>query len=138
MMAAFDLFLEWGQDLVLNASGTLATVSGWPQVRERIIRRILTNPAQTLPDGSTTPPDYVFDPSYGIGGGALVSQNPTPQWLDRLRQRVRQGVLSDAAVNPGYDPQIVISQPTPNTFVIAVGCQLQSGQAGAFSISVGG
>ena len=137
-MATFDLALEWGQDLTLNASGSLATVTGWDQVRERIIRRILTNPAQTLPDGSTTPPDYVFDPGYGIGGGALVSQNPTQRWLDALRQRVRQGVLSDAAVNPGYDPQIVISQPTPETFVIAVGVQLQNGQAGAFSIAVGG
>lgn len=132
------LNLEWNQDLVLSANGSLQMVDGWEEVRERIIRRILTNSAQTLPDGTTTAPDYVFHPSYGVGGGALVSQNPTQAFLSNLQQRIRSGVLDDASVDPGYAPQVVIQQPVPNTFIILVGCQLLNGQQGALSIAVGG
>lgn len=137
-MSTLDFYLEYGQDLVLAPSGSLEIATGWDQVRERIIRRFLTNPAQVLPDGSSTPADYVFDPAYGIGGGALVSQNPTQQYLNALRQRIRQAVLSDVAVDPGADPQIVIQQPTPQTFMVFVGVQLSTGQQGTFSIGNAG
>lgn len=90
-----------------------------------------------MPDGNKTPADYLFDQSYGIGGGALVSQNPTRQWINDLKKRIRAGVLADAGVDPGSDPVIVFRQPQPNTFVIYVGVQLLSGQSGSFSLSVG-
>lgn len=136
-MSQIDLSLEWGQDLALTPQGTLLFVSGWDRVRQRIIRRILTNPSQALPDGSSTPADYLFDATYGVGGGALVSQNPTRAWENALRQRVTQGVLSDAAVNSGFLPQIVIQKPQPNMILIFVGLTLLSGEAKAFGISLG-
>lgn len=130
-----DLFLEWGNDLVLTPSGSVATAVGWDEVRERIIRRILTNPAQTLPDGSSTQADYIFDPNYGIGGGALVSQNPTKRFVADLKKRIRAGVLADVAVSPSAEPQILIQQPQPNTITVYVGVLLSSGQTGVFSLS---
>lgn len=133
-----DLYLEWGNDLVLSPSGSVSAAVGWDQVRERIIRRVLTNPAQTLPDGSTTSADYIFDPSYGIGGGALVSQNPTQGFLADLKKRIRAGVLADSAVAPGSDPQILIRQPASNTFTIYVGVLLSNGENNVFSVSLTG
>ena len=137
-MSSQDFMLEWGQDLVLNASGTLATVSGWPQVRERIIRRLLTNPAQTLPDGSLTAADYIFDTSYGVGGGALVSQNPTQAWITALQQRIAAAVLSDVAADPGWNPQVTVTAPAANTLEVFVGVQLSNTQQGTLSLTIGG
>jgi hypothetical protein len=136
-MSTLDLYLEWGQDFVLSDAGTLQVALNWDQVRERIIRRILTNPGQVLPAGNFTPPDYIFDPNYGIGGGALVSQNPTKAFIHSLTSKITRGVLSDAAVDPGYQPQVVIQQPEPNIMIILVGLKLLTGQPQAFSIRVG-
>ena len=54
---SFDFFLEWGQDLVLSSTGTIQTATGLDRVRQRIIRRFLTNGSQVLPNGNYTPPD---------------------------------------------------------------------------------
>lgn len=137
-MSAFDFDLDWNQDLVLSATGTLATVTGLPQVRQRIIRRFLSNSSQELPDGSYTPPTYLFDTTYGIGGGALVSQNPTRAWRNALIAKMTQAVQSDTAVDPGVQPQVVIQQPSPNMMMIYVGFQLTTGQQGNFGLQIGG
>jgi len=133
-MSTQDFDLEFGQDFVLTPAGALQIATGWPQVRERIIRHFLSNPAQVLPDGRLTPADYIFDPNYGIGGGAMVSQNPPTAFTQSLIQRMRQAVLSDAAVDPGSVPQIVVQMPQPNTWIVYVGVQLATGQLGTFSV----
>jgi len=129
-----DLMLEWGQDLVLTPNGSLATVDGWSQVRERIIRRFLTNPAQTLPDGSTTAADYIFHTDFGLGAGALVSQNPTATFMADVVKRLTAAVLADPSLPPGSAPQVTATQPAPNTFEIFVTVPLGNGQQGQFSM----
>ncbi|HTI81726.1 MAG TPA: hypothetical protein VL614_14860 [Acetobacteraceae bacterium] len=136
-MSGFDLDLEWSGDLVLSPAGTLQTVTGLPRVRQRIIRRFLSNSAQQLPDGTFTPPTYLFDTTYGIGGGALVSQNPTRAWRNSLIAKITQAVLSDTDVDPGVQPQVVIQQPQPNMMMIYVGFQLITGQSGSFGLQIG-
>jgi hypothetical protein len=130
-----DLFLEWNDDLVLTPTGSLRMASGWDQVRERIIRRFLTNSATPLPDGSTTPPDYVFAPFYGLSAGALIDQNPDDNFLADFKRRMRSAVLSDAAVDPGSVPSIEITRPAIGTLQIFVGIKLISGQQGSLSLS---
>ena len=132
-----DFYLEWGSDLVLTPTGSLQTAVGWDQARERIIRRFLTNRATTLPDGSTTPPDYIFSPGYGEGAGALVDQNPDDAFVADLTRRMRQAVLSDASVDPGSVPQITVTQPTGDTYEVFVDCTLSNGQPGQVSITLG-
>ncbi len=131
------MYLEWGGDLVLTPTGSVQTAVGWDQVRERIIRRFLTNPAQTLPDGSSTPPDYVFSPGYGEGAGALVDQNPDDAYVANLTRRMRQAVLSDVAVDPGSVPQITITRPRGDTYEVFVTVTLSNGQQGKVAISLG-
>lgn len=131
-----DLFLDWNGDLILTPSGSVLMANGWDQVRERIIRRFLTNSAVPLPDGSTTPPDYVFSPLYGLSAGALIDQNPDDNFLAEFTRRMRAAVLSDAAVDPGAVPSVSITRPAIGMLQIFVGIKLISGQQGSLSISL--
>ncbi len=112
--------------------------SGWDEVRERIIRRFLTNSALPLPDGTTTPPDYVFDPLYGLGAGALIDQNPDATWRANFSRRMREAVVADSAVAPSSVPSINITTPLIGVTEVYVGIQLISGQQGSFSLTLGG
>lgn len=58
-----DLFALFGNDLVVGASGSLLTTTGFQQTQQRVIRRLLTNPG-----------DYIFQPDYGAGLGLFVGQ----------------------------------------------------------------
>lgn len=132
-----DIYLEWNDDLQLTASGSISLSFGWDHIRQRIVRRFLTNPAQRLPDGSSTPADYVFSPSYGIGAGALIDQNPTEAWIADLKRRMRQAVLSDAGVDPGAVPNVVITKPRGDAYQIFVNIKLISGQNAPLTLTVG-
>lgn len=131
-----SLYLEWNGDLVLTPNGSVLMAGGWDEVRERIIRRFLTNSPLPLPDGTSTPPDYVFDPSYGLGAGALIDQNPNAAWRADFTRRMRQAVVADAAAAPGALPSISIRTPQIGTIQIFVGIQLISGQQGTFSMTL--
>ena len=129
-------YLEWNGDLVLTPSGSITMCSGWDEVRERIIRRFLTNSAIRLPDGSTTPPDYVFDPAYGLGAGALIDQNPDAQWRAEFTRRINEAVAADSATDPGAVPSIKITTPYIGAVQVFVGIRLTSGQQGTLSLTI--
>ncbi|OZB02844.1 MAG: hypothetical protein B7X58_16190, partial [Marinobacter sp. 34-60-7] len=86
--------------------------------------------------GSTTAPDYIWHPEFGIGMGALVDQNPTQQFLAELRRRINAAVLADAAVDPGVVPSVLIQQPTPSTYEVFVTVTLLSGQIGKIQVGL--
>lgn len=131
------MYLEWNGDLVLTANGSILMASGWDEVRERIIRRFLTNSAIPLPDGTTTPPDYVFDPLYGLGAGTLIDQNPDANWRANFTRRMREAIVADAAVAPSAVPSINITMPMIGLTQVYVGIQLISGQQASFSMTLG-
>lgn len=132
-----SLFLEWNQDLLLTNSGSVLMAAGWDEVRQRIIRRFLTNSSLPLPDGTVTPPDYIFDSSYGLGAGALIDQNPDATWTGQFTRRMREAVVADAAVAPGALPSITITKPQIGTVQVFVTVQLISGMSGQFSMTIG-
>lgn len=134
-MSPIDLLAEWNGDLLITANGSVSIAQGWDEVRERIIRNFLTNSAVPLPDGSTTPPDYVFDPLYGLSAGALIDENPTRAWIADFTRRMRQACLSDAAVDPGSVPSIQVTKPAIGTLQVFVSVSLVTGQQNGFSIS---
>jgi hypothetical protein len=135
--SVWTYFLEWNGDLILTSNGSVLMAQGWDEVRERIIRRFLTNSALPLPDGTTTPPDYVFSPLYGLGAGALIDQNPDAQFLTGFTRRMREAVVADAATAPGSLPSISITTPMIGLVQVYVAIQLISGQQGSFSIRFG-
>lgn len=131
-----DLFLEWNSDLLLTPNGSVQFATGWDHIRQRIVRNMVTNPAQKLPDGSTTPPDYIWNPGFGIGMGALVDQNPTQQFLRDLTRRVNAAVLADVAVDPGAVPSVTIKQLTPQYYQVYVTVTLLNGTIGTIQVGL--
>lgn len=127
-------YLEWNGDLVITSNGSVLMAQGWDEVRERIIRRFLTNSALPLPDGTTTPPDNIFDPGYGLGAGALIDQNPNAAFLADFTRRMREAVVADAATDPGALPSITLTRPFIGALQVFVTIQLISGQQGSFSM----
>jgi len=59
-----DAFHYIGNDLAWSSNGDLQTVFSVQESQQRILRRLLTNPA-----------DYIWNPAYGAGLPALIG-NP--------------------------------------------------------------
>jgi hypothetical protein len=131
-----DFWLDWNSDLLITPSGSIQTAVAWDWVRQRIVRRIITNPAQQLPDGVNTPADYVFHPTFGIGGGSLVDQNTDVEYIANLEQIISRGVLEDADVASTTPPTIQYVQPDNETFWAIVSVVLNSGEPGQLALQV--
>lgn len=56
LTALCDVGHFWGSDLLLSPTGDLARVTRADRSRQRVLRRLLTNPG-----------DYIFHPTYGAG-----------------------------------------------------------------------
>ena len=132
-----DIYLEWNEDLIITPNGSIQFATGWDQVRERIIRNLITNAAQALANGSTTPPDYVFHPSFGIGLGAKVDAVMTPDQIQDLVRMINNAVLADANIDPGTAPQITVTGANTSTFQILIQVQLINGQSGQIAFNFG-
>jgi hypothetical protein len=128
------LYLDWNQDFLLTPSGSLQLAVGWDEVRQRIIRRLITVAAQTLPDGTITPPNYIFHPTYGVGLAILVDQDFGEVYLGQLTQRIQSAVLQDVAVSSTIPPSIKVIQSSTNTVWIVIGVTLVTGQYGEIAL----
>lgn len=100
------IYLELGEDLVVSPSGGILMASGWDQIRQRIMRRLFTNPELKLADGEIIPADYIFDKDYGIGINQLIDEPITSTFLSNLTRRIKQGVMVDEGVDASKDPAI--------------------------------
>lgn len=81
----------FGSDLSIDATGNLALSSGSDQVRERIIRRLLTNPL-----------GYLWSASYGAGLRTQIGGTLDPDQIQGL-------VASQLALEAGVDQTQPIS-----------------------------
>ncbi|WP_337021814.1 phage tail protein [Pantoea anthophila] len=65
-----DLYHFTGGDLDSSSAGDLRTASGSDRAKQRILRRLLTNPG-----------DYIFHPEYGAGLGKKIGETAEPgEW----------------------------------------------------------
>lgn len=136
MSIAGDFYMDWNQDLIVTPSGSIQAAVGWDQVRQRIIRRIITNSAAILPDKTFTPAGDVFAPDFGVGLGTLLDQAFSEDFEAELERRIAQGVLEDVDVLSTTPPSIVFQRPNPSTLVIVIGVVLITGVPGTISIQV--
>jgi hypothetical protein len=60
-----DLSHEFGADLEAGPTGDLAVAQGAAQGRQRVLRRLLTNPG-----------DYIWQPEYGAGVRSQIFREP--------------------------------------------------------------
>lgn len=112
------IFLEWGGDFITTPSGSIQVAVGWDQIRQRIVRRVITNPAEQLPSGVFTPPDYIFHPTYGLGLGSMVDQDLSDDFISQLEGRITAGVLADSQVNQSFTPQFQYYNQSVSSLIV--------------------
>lgn len=132
-----DFYLDWNTDLLLTPSGGIQTAVGWDRIRQRIIRRAITNPAQQLPTGRFTPADYIFHRTYGLGLGSLVDSPFSDNLIQVLERRVVAACNQDDDIDSANPPQVKFYRPYSFTLWIVVGVTLVTGQQGEIAIKYG-
>lgn len=97
-----DLFHFWGNDLSATGTGDLTPVNGTQRGQQRVLRRLMTNPAT-----ATTPGDYIFEPEYGAGLPAFLGQ---PIDKQKVIAAILAQMLLEDSVAPTPAPVISIAQ----------------------------
>lgn len=97
-----DIFHYWGSDLTASATGDLLPVSGTLRGQQRVIRRLLTNPATDIAPG-----DYIFEPTYGAGLPRFLGQ---PLDTQKVVAAIRAQMLLEDSVAQTPAPVITIAQ----------------------------
>lgn len=69
----FDIFHEWGNDLLVGSGGDLAISAGSDTINQRVCRRLLTNSG-----------DYIWNLDYGGGLGQFVGSPANPADIEAV------------------------------------------------------
>ena len=101
-----DLAHFAGNDLNVDATGDLLTVSGPNETRQRILRRLMT-----------TAGDYIWNIGYGAGLPAAIGQ---PTNVARIQAVVRAQMFQEAAVARTPLPTITVQAFDPVTVLLTV------------------
>lgn len=72
-MAMDDLYLDWSGDLSVDSTGDLALVTGPDLTRQRLYRRLVTNPG-----------DYLWNLGYGGGLAQFVGVVARPYEIEAV------------------------------------------------------
>ena len=83
-----------GSDLLLE-NGGLQVISGADETRQRLLRRLLTNPG-----------DYIWQPEYGVGLQSMVGEVVVPAVMQAA---IRVQVLKDPGVDSGHSVDVTVS-----------------------------
>ena len=90
-----DMNHYFSSDLTASNKGSLATCDTTVRGKQRVLRRLLTNPG-----------DYIFHPDYGAG---------LPQWIGRtadlakMRALIRGQMLLEDAVQQNPEPTVNVA-----------------------------
>ncbi|QTD88732.1 MULTISPECIES: phage tail protein [Burkholderia cepacia complex] len=102
-----DLNHYFGNDLVVSSAGDLSLSSGGLRGQQRVLRRLLTNPALKDATGKViAPADYIFHPDYGAGVRRMVG---TTASLDAIRAVILSQMLLEDAVARTPPPDVDVS-----------------------------
>lgn len=89
-----DIFHVWASDLVVDATGDLAVVSGPSLGQQRVLRRLLTNPG-----------GYIWHTNYGAGLASFVGG---PANESQIKAAIRSQIFHEASVARTPEPTINI------------------------------
>lgn len=112
-----DLFLEWGGDFQIDATGDLLVVDGDTEVRQRIERRLFTAPG-----------GYVWHPEYGAG---LPRKIGSVFSLSQIRSIVMSQLALEASVAPSPPAQISVTESENQPSLIQIAIKYWDAQTGA-------
>lgn len=95
----------FGSDLALSATGDLLPAGGIEEGKQRILRRLLTNPG-----------DYPWHPEYGAG---LPSYIGRPLDEPALATLIKGQMYAEGGVSREPEPQVIL-QPIPNGISVRI------------------
>ncbi|EKM99020.1 MULTISPECIES: hypothetical protein [unclassified Acidocella] len=118
-----DLALQFGGDLMVSASGDLATLDDQALVQQRVLRRLLTNPG-----------DYIWQLGYGAGLGQFIGQ---PAALSLMAGLVRAQMQREPQVMQSPPPTVSMSMADDGTVNATVSyVDAATGQTASLSFSI--
>lgn len=119
-----DLSHEFGADIVAGPTGDLALSEGVALGRQRVLRRLLTNPGE-----------YIWQPEYGAGLGQFVGQ---PASAARIRAVVRSQIFREAAVARSPEPVVEVRAGDDGRVFVSIRyADADSGETQSLSLTVG-
>ena len=101
-----DCSHQFGGDLSVSAAGDLLLASGDTYTRQRILRRLLTNPG-----------DYIWHPTYGAGLRQLVGQDTN---IMQIQQIVRSQIFAEASVAQSPAPVVYATQDATGNVTVSI------------------
>jgi hypothetical protein len=99
-----EIYQEYGNDLVVTATGDLLTADGGELTNQRIIRRLLTTPITVI-----NPPDYLDEPTYGAGLPQFVGRPNSPEVEEEINGLVTSQMYLENTVAQNPPPEITIT-----------------------------
>ena len=119
-----DLSHEFAGDLLAGPTGDLALSEGAVLGRQRVLRRLLTNPGE-----------YIWAPEYGAGLGRFVGQ---PASAERIRAVVRSQIFRERAVARSPEPVVDVRAGDDGRVEVSIRyADAETGATQALSFSVG-
>jgi phage baseplate assembly protein W len=119
-----DAALLWNSDLSVSAVGDIELAMGNNLGQQRVLRRLLTNAG-----------DYLWQPDYGAGLGALVGQTID---VNGIRSLIRSQIFKEAIVARLPEPVIDVSAVSGNMVYVDIRyVDATTGQTQILSFSVG-
>lgn len=116
-----DLSHTMGGDLALSASGDLLTASGAEATRQRVLRRLLTNPG-----------GYLWHAEYGAGLPGMVGQ---PANAARIAAVIRRQMQLEPGVGVAPTPSVDVVAQAGGTVTATVRYADQSGNSQQVTLS---
>ena len=124
-MSLSDLDHYWGEDLNASNSGDLAAVTGAERGKQRVLRRLMTNPVDEV---RGLPPDYIWEPTYGEGLPRLIGQ---PGQAAEIASRIRSGLAKEEAVSQTPAPQISVTPTATDITAYEISIAYEDAATGA-------
>lgn len=105
----YDIYNNYGEDLVLSATNDLQVSSDMLRGEQRVLRRLLTNPV-----------DYIWNPDYGAGLPSFVGQTLSLDTFDQVKSLITSQIFLEEAVSQNPPPQIFLQTIQAGLF-----CQIE-------------
>ncbi len=131
-----DFYCEYGTDFILDPSGGIQAATGWDEARQFIIRLLLTNPQETLQDGTVVPAEYLWHPDFGLGLRVFLGQLAQPGVIEAIRNKAFQALLSNPVIAKTPPPIVTASIVAPFVLQLLTDVVLANGTQGSIAVEV--
>lgn len=112
-----DIDHFYSGDINLSATGDLNAVDGSNMSQQRVLRRLLTNPAYMDINGNLTAADYIFHPDYGAGLARFIGSTAS---LAEIKALILEQIALEAAVASSPAPVVNLAWRDPTTLACVI------------------